>query len=331
MGRKPVDLVGKRFGKLLVVEQTNQRKHNQVVWKCQCDCGNISYATNGALQSGSVRSCGCLYDLTGKRFGRLTVTEKAGKDKHGSILWRCKCDCGNITIGSQNILTRGQKVSCGCATKLCNNKDLTNQKFGRLLALNPTDKRKHGGVVWFCKCDCGNFTEVKSSSLICGETKSCGCLYLEMPKSKKHGMNETRIYKIFTAMHQRCSNPNNPEYHNYGGRGIRVCNEWTGESGFVNFYDWALKNGYDCTLTIDRVNNDGNYEPSNCKWSTFIRQQNNKRTNHNLTYLGKTQSIADWAREVGLEYNTLRARICKYGWSVEGALTIPVDESRSRR
>ena len=207
-------------------------------------------------------------------------------------------------------------------------KDLTGKKFGRLIAIRPTEKRQYHSMVWECQCECGKITYVRMTSLVQGRTKSCGCLYNETRGHYKHGKHKTRLYFTHSGMIQRCYNPNNPEYHNYGERGILVCKEWMGEDGFSNFYNWAITNGYSEKLTIDRIDNNGNYEPSNCRWVSFIRNQNNKRTNHTLTYMGETKTIADWARMVGVEYHTLRSRVCKYGWSVEDALTIPVGAVR---
>lgn len=320
MGRKAVDLTGMRFGKLVALEYTGKSNRSGAIWKCRCDCGNITYATNSHLRSGGKTSCGCLYDLTGRKFGKLTAIEKIGKTKHGAVIWKCLCECGNYTNATQNILVKGEKTSCGCGRKMRNYDDLTNQRFGRLVAIKPTEKRKHRCIMWECKCDCGNTVEVMSRNLLCGKTKSCGCLYLDTRGNEKHGMHNMRIYYTHKAIIQRCYNRNNPEYHNYGGRGITVCDEWIGEHGFERFFKWAMENGYSEELTIDRINNNGNYEPSNCRWVTYIRQQNNKRTNHYLTYNGKTQSMADWAREIGLNYGTLASRI-RSGWTVERALT----------
>lgn len=137
-----------------------------------------------------------------------------------------------------------------------------------------------------------------------------------------HGKRHTRIYKTWTDMKSRCLNPNRPKYKRYGGRGITICEEWL--NSFEAFYDWAMANGYREDLTIDRIDNDGNYEPSNCRWITLAEQAANKSTNHFITHEGMTFTIAEWARRINVRREVLKDRICRYGWSPERALTTPV-------
>lgn len=186
-------------------------------------------------------------------------------------------------------------------------KDITGQRFGSLVAIKPTDKRKHGYIVWVCKCDCGKEVEVCSSHLTNGYIKSCGCSRI------KHGQSYKRLYHIWQSMKQRCYNPNMKRYEDYGGRGIKVCDEW---NDFINFYNWAINNGYAYNLSIDRINLDGDYEPQNCRWSTPKEQDNNRRNNVFITFNGKTQTIAQWSEETGIKYETLRSRI-RRGLSIE--------------
>lgn len=137
--------------------------------------------------------------------------------------------------------------------------------------------------------------------------------------NNKNG-TRTRLYVIWCHMIERCENKHSERYPYYGGRGIQVCEEW---KDFVVFRDWALANGYSPSLTIDRINNDGDYEPNNCKWSTMKDQCNNRRTNHLLTYNGKTQSITRWAEEIGMNPGTLKYRIY-LGWSTKEAIETPI-------
>lgn len=136
----------------------------------------------------------------------------------------------------------------------------------------------------------------------------------------KHGMEGTRLYKIWDKMKQRCINPNNPQYKHYGGRGITLCAEW---NEFAAFMVWAEANGYSDNLTIDRIDVDGNYCPINCRWISQRKQNNNKRNNHFLTYNGQTHTIAEWGEITGILPATIQHRISRDGWSVEDALTVP--------
>ena len=138
-----------------------------------------------------------------------------------------------------------------------------------------------------------------------------------MPR-KGHGMTKTKIWKTWRAMRERCYVPCVGGYKNYGGRGIKVCDEWN--ASFENFMEWAYANGYKENLSLDRIDVNGNYEPNNCRWVTFLEQANNKRTSHFLEYNGEIKTITEWSRITGINKNTLLSRVTKYGWSVERAL-----------
>ena len=131
-------------------------------------------------------------------------------------------------------------------------------------------------------------------------------------------MSKTRLYRIWKAMKDRCYRKSNKHYHRYGGRGITICQEW--QNDFQAFYDWAMANGYSDKLTIDRINNDGNYESDNCRWITNALQQSNKNNCQLLNYNGKTQTLSEWARELGINRGTLWSRINTLHWEVEKAL-----------
>lgn len=202
------DLSGQLFGRLVALEPTQERKSGSIVWKCQCQCGNIVNISSHSLKTGNTKSCGCLNlekkreriirynnntfkDLTGEKRGRLTILSPTNLRKGSNIVWKCQCDCGNIAyVSSNNLNINREKYtsSCGCLKHEGNNyNDLTNQKFGKLLVIEKTDKRKFNQIVWKCICDCGNECEVNSGSLVSQSTLSCGCL-----KSK----GEEKIIKI---------------------------------------------------------------------------------------------------------------------------------------
>ena len=212
-------------------------------------------------------------NLIGERFGMLTVVE-AAPSKNGKAYWLCECDCGGIKTTSAANLKRGDTKSCGCLAKryqLDNHSKLEGMTFGRLKVIKYIGSSKYK-----CICSCGNKTIVSTYGLTSGGTKSCGCLQKEIVANKhyKHGDSRSNLYAVFVQMHQRCENPNNKNYHYYGHRGIKVCETW---KEWLNFKAWALANGYQKGLTIDRIDPNGNYYADNCRWITIEAQQKNRR------------------------------------------------------
>lgn len=212
--------------------------------------------------------------------------------------------------------------------------DLTGQKFNHLTVLHQyTGKpfRKKKETLWVCKCDCGSDKEVIATSyeLKSNNTQSCGChkrlmSALNGKKSAKHNMSNTKLYNVWDGMKDRCLKPKIESYEYYGGRGITICDEWLDDkNGFLNFYNWAINNGYQEGLTIDRINNDGNYEPDNCRWVTMKVQNNNKRNNHLITIDGETKNIAQWADEYNISPCTIYTRENKQCLSGTDLLTTP--------
>lgn len=199
--------------------------------------------------------------------------------------------------------------------------DLTGHRFGKLTVIS-RGENYHGSCTWNCECDCGKKKEIVAASLVSGHTKSCGkCKQPNEIESKK---TYDRLYGIWYGIKWRCLNRNSVDYYLYGGRGITVCDEWTGEDGFKNFYKWSLDNGYYDELTIDRIDVNGNYEPSNCRWATYKEQANNKRNNRLLTCRGVTHTLSEWSSITGIKPRTIESRIYLYGWSEEKAITTPV-------
>lgn len=174
--------------------------------------------------------------------------------------------------------------------------DLTGQRFGRLTVIKPAGRNTSNKIQWICMCDCGNEVIVTTCHLRSGHTTSCGCYRYEMSIKANivHNGTGTRLYNIWCDIKKRCNNSRSRYYKHYGGRGIKVCEEW--KHDFQTFYDWAMTNGYKDDLTIDRQNVDGDYEPSNCRWVNREEQQNNKRNNHVIAIDGLSMNIAQWAR-----------------------------------
>lgn len=195
--------------------------------------------------------------------------------------------------------------------------DLTNQKFGRLIAIKVSEKRSGRKTYWDCVCDCGKIKTVRTDSLKSGKVRSCGCLKKEqdsinLPNGQgvvTHGLSKERIYGIWRGMKSRCQDTDNKKYHNYGGRGINVCKEW---QDVKIFYKWALENGYEEDLTIERINVNGNYEPSNCTWATWKEQANNKTNSLFIEHEGRVKTLAQWSEDTGIPYGTLKSRM-NYG------------------
>lgn len=250
-------------------------------------------------------------DLTGRKFGRLTVVGYDRTDSHGDTYWLCECDCGNPNTISviRNSLISGGTKSCGCLAH--EPEDLTGRRFNYLTVLGFAGRDRESKARWHCRCDCGAETIVDGWNLKSGHVKSCGCLSRDAigDRTRTHGHSRTgeNIYPVWKSMRARCNNPSNHAYENYGGRGISVCDEWNDD--FQNFYDWALTNGYSSGLTIDRIDNDGDYCPENCRWSTRLEQSNNRRSCRYITYAGITHTIAEWSRVFNVPYCTLTRRI----------------------
>lgn len=193
--------------------------------------------------------------------------------------------------------------------------DLTGQKFGRLTVIRLDESRQTRKTYWICQCECGGIKSARSDSLLCGAIKSCGCMKKEQDKSNltanhSHKQSGTRLYRIWQGMKKRCNNINTACYDRYGGRGIKVCEEWN--NSFESFFEWAMNNGYSKELTIDRIDNNGNYEPNNCKWSTNQEQCNNRRSNIKITIGNATKTLTEWCNIFEVDYNTVLSRYKRY-------------------
>jgi len=197
------------------------------------------------------------------------------------------------------------------------------QIFNMMTIIKEVEPRKKQRQ-FLCKCKCGHIGKYVLVLLVNEQTKSCGCLRKStfVERNTFHGKSRTKLNAVWQAMKQRCFNENNANYIFYGGRGIKVCNEW--KNSFIEFYNWAIENGYKEGLSIDRINVNGNYEPDNCQWVKMKIQTRNKRDNVFVEFNGENLCIQDWANRLGINHTTLTKRLKK--WSVEKSLTTPKSE-----
>jgi hypothetical protein len=267
-------------------------------------------------------------NLEGKKVNRLTFIKNLGMDKSNNTKWLCRCDCGNEISVIPAAVMRGNTKSCGCLKieSIAKRRfvDLSGRKIGKLTIIKRNGFSPDGHIIWECKCDCGKTITRTGRNLTQAsvEPKSCGCCFVENLIGRnitraKHLETNTRLYRIWSGMKNRCYCKAWKNYKNYGDRGICVCEEW--KDDYLKFKEWALSSGYSNELTIERKDVNGNYEPDNCKWATWGEQANNKRCSHIVAHKGKTQSMAEWAKEYGINYGTFRDRIYD-GFSLEEAI-----------
>ena len=198
--------------------------------------------------------------------------------------------------------------------------DLTNKKYGKLLVLKKSKSKYKNNITWDCLCDCGNKIVVTTANLNSHRVCSCGCLKIEklVQRSTKHNQRHTHLYEVWKSMKQRCYNPKLKVYKNWGARGIKICEDWLND--FQSFYDWSMTNGYKDELTIDRIDVNGNYEPSNCRWVDRKTQAANTRLAKLITINGESKCIAEWCRIYNVNRATYNSRV-RRGLSAEEALT----------
>lgn len=308
--QKIKDLTGERFGKVIALEFERCKG-----WKCLCDCGKTFFTNGYYLRHGRVKSCGCSHyehtkrivhprrgntishnEIVGKVYGHLTVIKSAGFfNNHEHFL--CKCVCGREKVIDYYKLVSGHTSSCGSNIHKIKN-DLSGMKFGRLTVIRPLSIKGSDGAMWECICECGN-TCIKNGHDLFTGTKSCGCLKNERNERTE---SKVRLYKTWCNMKTRCLNKNNKNFKNYGGRGIKICQEWL---EYPNFKKWALENGYDDKLTIERINVNGDYCPENCKFASYQEQANNKRKTLFYTYKGQSVTLSELSSITKLSYDNL--------------------------
>jgi hypothetical protein len=326
MGAK-IDLTGQRFGMLTVIGKGSLTSKKEQKWICQCDCGAVKENRGSHLKRGEALSCGCRRrkirnDLTGKRFSKLTVIKHLGKLNDQGHYYECLCDCGNTKTVFGGHLTSEHVKSCGCFYK----RDLTGLVFGKLTVVEKAPNRPDGLPAWRCLCECGNEKDIRQQSLESGDTQSCGCL---CTGAIKHGMCYTKVYKAWSSMKHRCFNPDSKHYHNYGGRGIKVCDRWL--ESFENFYE-DMGEPPSAKHSLERLDVNGNYEPNNCTWATVLEQARNRRDNIRIEYGGELLVLSEVYKRLDYIHPTVilpvfSDRIYKK-WSIEKASKTPYSGKR---
>ena len=188
-------------------------------------------------------------------------------------------------------------------------KDLSNMRFGKLTAVSVCGINSFGNKLWLCRCDCGNEKIYPSGKLVSGRATNCGCMTktIKSKKAAKHGITagkRPRTLTVWEGMKARCYNPKSISYKSYGSRGIKICDEWLGKNGFENFHNWAIENGYSDDLEIDRIDNDGNYCPENCRWVSMQYNRSHRRITRYITANGITLNVSEWTKCLGISKST---------------------------
>lgn len=243
-------------------------------------------------------------DLSGQTFGHLTVITHGEPGPRNRRRWLCRCVCGKeITVYAQHLLA-GRATTCGCTRR-----DLSSRRFGRWSVLSPAEPGSNGRAQWLCRCDCGNERVVLAQHLTNGRSQSCGCWQREklVERLTVHGETvggkSTREFRIWSHMLNRCNNPKDENYRHYGGRGIQVCERWRTFENFLADMGRAADD-----LTLDRINNSGDYSPENCRWATWEEQNTNKRNTLFVEHNGERIKLYDLAKREGVTYGFMYYR-----------------------
>lgn len=260
----------------------------------------------------------------GQRYERLIVVRKIAVKK-----WECLCDCGSTRIICSSSLLSGDTRSCGCyrgdqAKKHLN--QLDGMRVGLLTVIRETDRINPLERRFECLCDCGNTTTVRYGELAQRRIKSCGCLLVAHQQRIKNyavksqnGLSGHPLFPTWTNMMSRCYKTSNKAYKNYGGRGIQVCSRWQSFENFIA--DMSPKpHG----ATIERINNNGDYEPDNCRWASSVEQNRNRRITSAIEFNGETKPLGEWCDLYKIPYKIVHARLYRCGWQLERALKTPV-------
>jgi len=318
-----------KFGKWTAISGTGKYKSTEKIL-CVCDCGTKKLVRIADIiynGSSSCRTC-CQrkeLDITeGERFGSWTFLGDTER-KNGKLSLLCMCDCGNQKFVVYTNLTGGLSKRCSDCKGSNLRYDIVGHKFGRLFVIKNVGVNSKGATKWLCLCDCGNEIITVGKSLVTERTKSCGCYQKELVtnlgrSASTHGMSKTKTYMIWSQMIRRCTYVKHKRYHDYGGRGILVEPRWLEkELGFINFLNdmGECPKGY----SIERLDNNGNYEKANCKWIPSRNQSKNTRSTLWVEIDGNRTCLAEACRKSKVKYSTAYKRI-KSGWSIEKALGV---------
>lgn len=263
-------------------------------------------------------------NLTGLTIGNIYIVQRCIGDKEIGKLYRknnpkksyepkydCKCLlCGKLfTATGQSIKNRKNK-NCGCSALQY---DLENKKFGKLLVIKKLGLNKHNEILWACICECGNKVVKTSYALRKYKNPKCReCAIKEIGnKNRKYIIAYKSLHERYTNMKTRCYYQKCKSFKDYGGRGIIICDEWLGKNGYINFQKWALQNHFNPKLSLDRINTNGNYEPSNCRFVTYQIQSNNRTNNRVIKLNNETDTLANWSRKLNIKYDFLQRKLAK--------------------
>ena len=242
-------------------------------------------------------------NIAGQKFGKLTAIRRDFDEKHHPhTFWLFKCDCGNTSIIRKNSVMSGKQTTCGCSR---DEGDITGKKYNRWTAIKRDHSINGNDPYWIFKCDCGNTRSVRKYTVVKGVSKSCGCFREEHGRKMltKHGMFCHELYQTWVAMNKRCYLKNYSQYKNYGARGIAVCDRW--RNSFEDFLEDVGERPKG--MTLDRIDNDGDYSPENCRWATVLQQANNKRNNVSVVINGvKYSTISEASRRTGLSIRSIK-------------------------
>lgn len=324
---------GYKTNYLEVISNETKKENKQTYFLCKCKCGKIRYVNYNNLLLNTINDCGCnnfkldklRKEWIGKKINMLTIIDLCrGEEKDGfRTRALCECECGKKINIPFLAIKKGSYISCGCYQNFNFERDYKNKKYHNIEIIKLVDEKNK---IVKCKCHCGNFFETKLINITKTKRYVIGCEKCNDGKHLLYNIKKTdetiygNLRSILNSIKQRCLNTNEKSYHNYGGRGITICNEWKNDSN--NFIMWALNNGYQKGLEIDRINNDGNYEPNNCRWVTKTINANNKRNSVKYIFNGVQMSIKEISEIVEIPITTLKSRLNK-GMTLKEAIETP--------